>query len=349
MIKKWKEIKQWEYWPSWCFYLPLLPFFVSELIKKGHPYTFYLHVNPSLPLSGHGNESKYRTLELLPSKYIPKSKLFRLDANLTDWLNHGFTYPLIIKPDKGYRGLGVFKINSQEHLIEVYQKELKVLREKAPQLEYIFQEFLQTNEEFAVFTIKNVKTGQFFISSLTQKEFMDIKGDGHSTLKELIWNHPRAKFYSTLYQKANLNLELILGHNETLRLSDIGNHSKGTRFLNINSKIQPELNRTFNNLAKGINGFNYGRFDIKANSLEDLIAGQFKIIELNGIIAEPVHIYDATTMTYPNAIKSLKWHWKQLSDIAIIESQKREKISWRTYLKDIKQIQRNKTLLESSL
>ena len=310
MIKKWKEIKQWEYWPSWCFYLPLLPFFVSELIKKGHPYTFYLHVNPSLPLSGHGNESKYRTLELLPSKYIPKSKLLRLDANLTDWLNHGFSYPLIIKPDKGYRGLGVFKINSQEHLIEVYQKELKALREKAPQLEYIFQEFLQTNEEFAVFTIKNVKTGQFFISSLTQKEFMEIKGDGHSTLKELIWNHPRAKFYSTLYQKANLNLDVILEHNETLRLSDIGNHSKGTRFLNINSKIKPEL---------------------------------------NGIIAEPVHIYDATTMTYSRAIKSLKWHWKQLSDIAIIESQKREKISWRTYLKDIKQIQRNKTLLESSL
>lgn len=39
-------------------------------------------------------------------------------------------------------------------------------------------------------------------------------------------------------------------------------------------------------------GFYFGRFDLRSASVDDLRAGRFTIIELNGVTSEPTHIYD---------------------------------------------------------
>ena len=63
--------------------------------------------------------------------------------------------------------------------------------------------------------------------------------------------------------------------------------------------------------------------DIKCKSLEDLSAGKnFKVIELNGVFAEPTHIYDASRMTYFEALRTITRHWKIVQQIAIKNYQK---------------------------
>jgi len=42
----------------------------------------------------------------------------------------------------------------------------------------------------------------------------------------------------------------------------------------------------------------------------------FKILEINGILAEPTHIYDATNYNYFNALKAIRTHWKSIYLIA---------------------------------
>jgi hypothetical protein len=55
--------------------------------------------------------------------------------------------------------------------------------------------------------------------------------------------------------------------------------------------------------------FYFGRYDIKAKSIEDLYQWNFKIIELNGMGSLPTHIYDPKH-TVRNAYKTLFYHRK---------------------------------------
>ena len=347
-MRKWKELKQWEYWPSWTFYLPLLPYLLKKVIVQGAPYTHFLHVNPSIPYSGHGNESKYETLKLLPNKLVPKSTLLSLDQPLKVWKKHIDKYPVIIKPDIGYRGLGVFKIKDENELEKCYQKHFEPIRKSQPDFLVILQEYIQTNEELSIFTVKDPKTGQFFISSLTQKEFLQLEGDGISTILHLLKKHPRGKFYVTQYQKKELALDRVLKKGELWRPNEIGNHSRGTRFININNQISEALSQNFNNLALSIKDFNYGRFDIKAEQLKDLEQGQnFKILELNGVMAEPVHIYDSDHSSYFQAIKTLKKHWSYIDALGAQQAPDQDPISLKTYLKVLNQMRKHKKLLKS--
>jgi hypothetical protein len=58
--------------------------------------------------------------------------------------------------------------------------------------------------------------------------------------------------------------------------------------------------------------------DIKYTSFEDLKKGEnLKIIEINGIISEPTHIYDASKGTYFGALKVIKNHWKLIYIIGV--------------------------------
>ena len=66
-------------------------------------------------------------------------------------------------------------------------------------------------------------------------------------------------------------------------------------------------------------GWYYGRLDVKYSSYEQLLKGEdFKIIEVNGIISEPTHIYDATheNASYFKALKSINSHWDIMATIA---------------------------------
>ena len=65
-----KKIMQWEYWPWYIFYIPLLPY-AFYLALKSRSFGFFSAVNPGIEGSGNGLESKYKTLQLLPEKYKP--------------------------------------------------------------------------------------------------------------------------------------------------------------------------------------------------------------------------------------------------------------------------------------
>ena len=74
-----------------------------------------------------------------------------------------------------------------------------------------------------------------------------------------------------------------------------------------------------------MNGFHYGRLDIKYRDLAALLAGEdFKVLEVNGIISEPTHIYDAShrEASYLNALKTINRHWKIMSEIALVNHHK---------------------------
>ena len=305
------KILHWEHWPLLMFYIPNIPYaFIHGLFAKN--FVFYTAVNPGIKNSGIGSESKYKTLQLLPKEYIPKSVLHKesdlIEKTLDSIQQEDINYPLIVKPDIGFRGLLVKKIENEQELIEYLEKY---------KIDFIIQEFLVEPHECGIFYYRHPNQEKGKVTSITLKEFLSITGDGKSTIKELVLKDKRAfLYYDYIKDDPLISWNDIPNEDIVLKLSSIGNHSKGTRFINGNHLITQELEKSMDNLNHRVKGWCYGRLDVKYTSLEELYKGNFKILELNGILAEPTHIYDANKTSYWGALKTIRKHWKQLYKIA---------------------------------
>ncbi len=247
-------------------------------------------------------ESKYEVLNLVPEGLKPKTILIKLPHSKVEVLRRiedaGLVFPLIFKPDLGERGWMVRRIDSPEN-IEDYLSEIKI--------DFIVQEFIDLPLEFGVYYIRFPNEQNGTVNSVTAKEFLTVQGDGKKTLMELIQGNERAFLqWISLKEKYKTKLNEVIPSGIRLELVSIGNHCLGTKFLNGNHLITPQLSRSFDQLSKKINGFYFGRYDLRCATHTDLENGRVKIVELNGCGAEPSHIY------HPNA--SL---WKGIGDLII--------------------------------
>jgi hypothetical protein len=331
------KLFNWEYWPAPMFYIPNIPFAFYHAVKAKN-LVFYTAVNPTIENSGIGTESKYKTMQLIPKKYLPITIFHEANSDSSKTIKKvakkNITYPLIAKPDIGFRGLLVQKIVSENELIHYL--------EKYP-IDILIQEFLTEKKECGIFYLRFPDLQKGKITSITLKDFSHIIGDGTHTLEELIFADNRAKNYVKIIKNnITIPLDTIIKKGKKVQLSDIGNHSKGTQFINGNHLISKKLEETITHLNKQINGWFYGRIDIKYNTFEELENGKFKILELNGIMAEPTHIYDANKTNYLQALKEMRVHWKQLYKIARINHDQNN-IPYRStigLLKDVKLLNR---------
>ena len=301
-----------EHWPTYLFYVPLIPYFLYKSILA-RSLTFFLAVNPAIKYSGMGTESKYKTLGLLPKAYIPKSLLITPTTEFNSVLDSlkkaEIVFPLIAKPDIGFRGFLVKKIDSIRDL-DNYLKETSI--------DIILQEYVAYTEECGLFYYKIPGENKGKITSITLKKFITVTGNGVDSLSQLILDDNRAFLYYKLFQNLHENkLNTIPNTGEVIKLTVIGNHSKGTQFVNGNHLIDNELEQFLDKLTANLPDFNYGRFDIKFKTLDELKnAEEFKILELNGVIAEPTHIYDTDKSNYFVSLKTILNHWRIMNKIA---------------------------------
>ncbi|SFS74754.1 ATP-grasp domain-containing protein [Lutibacter maritimus] len=319
------KIKNWEYWSASMFYVPLLPY-AFYLAIKAKSFGFFSAVNPGIEGSGNGLESKFKTIELLPDYCKPKSIFIPKNETLANVIEKLKTsaihYPIIIKPDIGFRGLLVKKIADEQ--------ELSSYSKKYNSINLIIQEFIDLKNECGIFyhRFPTEKSGK--ITSLTLKKYLAVIGDGTSTLSELIKKDQRSQNYLQSILEINKSkLDVVYKKNEEILLNVIGNHSKGTQFINGNHLINSNLITILNDLNKNIDGWCYGRIDVKYNTFDELLKGEnFKVLEINGIIAEPTHIYDASKGTYFDALLSIKKHWQLIYKIGTSN----KKLGFGTYI-----------------
>lgn len=286
-MKPWEKIYRYEFWPYWLFYLHTIPY-VLYLAFKAKSLSFFTNVNPGIYLSGIVGESKMEILNKLPIEYVPKTIFINATNTESETIQkilQNFHFPIIIKPDIGERGDGVEKINNVD--------ELKFILNKY-QNNFIVQEFLDHELEFGIMYYRIPGTNEYGVTSIVQKGFLEVIGDGTTSIKDLLLKNERAVLvWNYLEQHLKDSWHSIPKINEKILVQPIGNHCKGTAFYNANHLINDEVADLFHKIVRNFDGFNYGRFDVKATSIKDLYTGEnLKIMELNGITSEPGHIYD---------------------------------------------------------
>jgi hypothetical protein len=99
-----------------------------------------------------------------------------------------------------------------------------------------------------------------------------------------------------------------------VHLAELGSHCRGAIFLDGMHLWTPTLEERIDQISKTHDGFYLGRYDVRAASTDHFRAGQFKVIELNGVAAEPTHIYDPRVSLW-STYRALYHHWTLAFDI----------------------------------
>jgi hypothetical protein len=149
-----------------------------------------------------------------------------------------------------------------------------------------------------------------------KREFLTVTGDGKSTLIELFHQSERCVYHlQRLKKKFHDELDFVLQEGKEKVLEEIGNHNRGTTFLNANHLICPELVRVFDVSSSTLNEWYFGRFDVRTLSYDEMLKGNFKVVEVNGVNSEPAHIYDPG-MKILKAYHDLFQHWNVIFRIS---------------------------------
>ncbi len=305
------KIFLYEYWPVWVVYFPAF-FYWLYLSLRAHTFTYFITTNPGLENGGAFGGSKEIILSKIGEDYKPRIMHVNASIDYSQFLEifneSAFLFPIICKPDEGERGYRVKKVFSFDELESYFQTSNGT---------FIIQDYINYPEEYGVLFYR-YPSGKTGITSLTTKRFLSVTGDGTSTIEQLLRKSTRARMQidRLLKERPNL-LKHIPADTEQIVVEPIGNHCKGTEFINCCHLINEQLIETFDKITKPINGFYYGRFDLKVTSLEDLYQGKnIKIMELNGTNSEAIHIY-SKEMNIVKAYKAIFYNMKIVFEIAM--------------------------------
>ena len=227
-----------EYWPTWILYLPVAVQLLLRGFRKGNHHLDFTACNPCMPISGLVEESKSEILDqvgdqnsiapyqILKHDLAPEERERLVDTFLGTQLP---AFPVVAKPDKGQRGTDVVIAHSREELDGTLADHTQ---------DWILQKYI-LGEEFGIFVILPPE-GEGFLFGINGKRFPKVEGDGEHSLEDLILADPRAVCQAPMLLRAHAeNLYRVPEAGERIPLTEVGNHSRGTEFLECSDLITP--------------------------------------------------------------------------------------------------------------
>jgi len=292
IVRRWKRLYRWEFWPPYVFYPPVI-LYIAYLGIRFRSWTLFTAANPAIAAGGFVGESKYQILGHLKaaSPWLPSFTLLPSGgteqgiARAEEFMRtHALNFPVVLKPDAGQRGSGVSIARSSEELQQYLKK---------ASYPVILQQYV-AGDEFGVFYYRYPGAEHGRVFSVTEKRMPVLLGDGRRTLENLVLADDRAVCMADFYLRKNSErTQHVPAAGEAVQLVEIGTHCRGAIFLDGGDTITPALEETIDRIARCFDGFFFGRFDIRVSSRGDLMAGRnIKVIELNGVTSEATHIYD---------------------------------------------------------
>lgn len=295
------------------FYPPVV-LWVLWLTIRYRSTTLFTAANPAMPAGGFIGESKVDILDSLPAEWvasycrIPGS--LALGEKLTLVRNFveekGLEFPLVLKPDAGQRGTGVKIVGSWAEVEHYCQ---------LASMDFLAQEYIP-GLEFGVFYVRRPSEASGQIISITEKRLPFVKGDGRSTIEELVLADDRAVCLSSLYLETfGSNISQIPEDGQEILLAELGTHCRGAVFTDGGTLSTPSLEAAIDRLSKSFEGFFFGRYDIRVATRDDFQQGVgLRVVELNGVTSEATHIYDRKNSVF-RAWSTLFRQWRLAFEI----------------------------------
>lgn len=206
------------------------------------------------------------------------------DACLRD---AGLGFPLVAKPDIGWCGFGVRRLDSRAAL-------LAYLAAFPAGETVVLQDYVPYDGEAGIFWAREPGAAQGRVIGLALRYFPQVVGDGRHTVAELIARDTRlARLARDGLHRLDLAVDEIPEAGHAIRLATIGSTRVGGLYRDGGDLITPALSAAIERIAGDMREFHFGRFDLRFESEDALRAGTgFKIIEVNGAGSEAIEAWD---------------------------------------------------------
>jgi hypothetical protein len=193
----------------------------------------------------------------------------------------GLSFPVIAKPDIGWCGFGVRRIDD-ETALDAYIETYPVGET------FLLQEYLDLPGEAGVFYVRWPEEPAGRLLSLTVRHPPHVVGDGASSVRMLISRDEGLRGRIALYR----DLEGVPQRGQVVPLSTVWSFRMGGCYKTSSGTITPALEATFDSIASSMPNLHVARFDIRYASESALGRSEFKIIEINGAGSEAIEFFD---------------------------------------------------------
>jgi hypothetical protein len=290
--------------PEPLFYLPLALNWLRLGLRHGS-LSLPTAANPMIEAGGLWGESKTECLDMVSGaarRWIAHYVTLTCEGNGAAERDRaeaamaaaGLGFPVVVKPDIGWHGVGV-RLLRDPPALERY------LRRFPLGLRYMLQQPLDWEGEAGVLYVRRPGAAEGRVLSLTVRHHPQVVGDGVSPLRDLILAGERTAWKARLHlgrgtMHAGACVEALAhvpARGEAVRLSFIGSNRVGGLYRDARADVTPALERRFEAISRSMPEFHYGRYDIRFASIERLREGEdFGIIEINGAGGEAIHVWD---------------------------------------------------------
>ena len=199
----------------------------------------------------------------------------------------GLGFPVVVKPDLGWCGFGVRRIDDTAALADYLAQ--------FPHGESVMlQQYLDEPGEAGLFYVRHPQQPRGWLLGILLRHFPQVTGDGLSTVAQLVERDPRlqrAMSHPEEHECVDRSDEVPRA-GEVVRLSLIGSTRVGGRYEDGSAFASDELTAAVDAIAQDMPSFHVGRFDVRYGTLQDLRSGRFTIMEVNGAGSEAVHAWD---------------------------------------------------------
>src|SRR5687768_4523313 len=198
------QLRSWEYWPVYIFNLPVVFIWLWNVIKTRDLFFFTL-TNPGIKTGGFFGESKSQILSQIPEEYKPKTVLWEAPVYAEEiedlFSKAGLSFPVIAKPEIGERGWLIARIHSMRELKDHI---------KSHPIDLIIQPFVEMPMELSIMVHRLPDGSKSEVTSICQKEFLNVIGDGVSTVEQLIIKKDRAFLhYEKLKKRLGSDMSMV--------------------------------------------------------------------------------------------------------------------------------------------
>lgn len=249
----------------------------------------------------------------IPTGFKPATFLLKAKQNAHQiaeaFAGSGLQFPIIVKPEIGERGWLISRIDTLDQL-QTYAS--------THQIDLLLQDYVTLPIELSIMVYSFPDGTKKGVTSICEKHFLQVVGDGNSALGQLIMDQDRAVLqFEKLWDRFGARWNEVIPAGEICILEHVGNHCRGTMFLNRNDQIDDDVVRVMEPLLRSMPDVFYGRFDLRTSSLEALKHGQdIQILEFNGTSSDPAHIYQPG-YSLLQAYRDIGFHWGLMYRIAI--------------------------------
>lgn len=268
--------------PKWLLCIPLVLHWFA-LAARHRSLTLPSAANPAIPTGGLAGEGKMDCLRLIRPEHAafvtPTAVVGAGEPIGAARRRAGFAFPLIAKPDIGWCGHGVQRIEDEAGL-RAYQAAMP------PGATILLQPLIPGPFEAGLQYI-HAPGDSVPRMAVTLRHPPSVQGDGIRTLAALARADPRWPGASIPPGAAR-----VPAAGEVVVLTTVHSLRVGARYEDAAELLTPALRDRVHKIAEGMGAFHAGRFDVRFGSIEALQAGQFTIIEVNGAGAEAIGAWD---------------------------------------------------------